>query len=270
MTPSSINQGELATIKLPIWGISIGLHNLKITNPYTQLIKQVESVLHDSAVLALDFDEGSGNYTYDKSPFNNNGKLCNYTSGYCEICNGGYCPTWVIGKFGKAIQFDGNDYVNVSYSSSLNITDKITIEVWIKFATIHSTSGPYPRILMKYIDFSNRINLVFDNSSKQIGWSFKKYDVTYPTYGNKNDWNTDQWYHIVGSYDKDIGINNMKIYFNGQLDNQVTQNMGTIPTASADLTIGAYPWEGFEGIVDSVRIYNKALTPDETVILKMR
>jgi hypothetical protein len=73
------------------------------------------------------FDEGSGNYTYDYSGFNNTGTLYNGTT----ICSGGTCPAWTTGKFDYGLQFDGNnDYVDVGNSNSLNPTNAITIEAW--------------------------------------------------------------------------------------------------------------------------------------------
>jgi len=75
------------------------------------------------------FDENLGNYTYDYSGFNNTGTLYDGAT----ICSNGNCPTWITGKFNYALQFDGsNDYVNVSNSNSMNPTNAITIEAWVK------------------------------------------------------------------------------------------------------------------------------------------
>lgn len=76
------------------------------------------------------FDEGSGNYTYDYSGFNNTGTL---HDSIIVICSNGDCPIWITGKFDYALQFDGiNDYVDVENSNSLNLTNEITIEAWVK------------------------------------------------------------------------------------------------------------------------------------------
>src|SRR3989338_9509033 len=65
------------------------------------------------------FNEGIGPYAGDSSGNRNQGTLTNG-------------PTWVDGKRGKALSFDGsNDYVNVASSTSLNITNAITISGWI-------------------------------------------------------------------------------------------------------------------------------------------
>lgn len=139
MTPSSINDGEIAIIALPIWGISIGSHRLKITNPKTELIKIAEASLPTSCVLALDFDEGSGTTTHDSSGNGNDGTLYNGT----EVCSGGYCPTWLDGKFGKALQFDGiGDYVEVGNKPSLNFgLGNFTMEAWVKLSSYNYWKG---------------------------------------------------------------------------------------------------------------------------------
>ncbi|MFQ6061968.1 MAG: hypothetical protein ACE5J9_02170, partial [Methanosarcinales archaeon] len=69
------------------------------------------------------FDENKGTIAHDSSPNHNNG-----------IIHG---ATWTKGKFGYALQFDGkNDYVQVPDSASLDITDTITIEAWVKLGKL--------------------------------------------------------------------------------------------------------------------------------------
>jgi hypothetical protein len=38
---------------------------------------------------------------------------------------------WTPGKFGGAMKFNASEYVNNSYSSNFNITDNITVEMWV-------------------------------------------------------------------------------------------------------------------------------------------
>jgi hypothetical protein len=65
------------------------------------------------------FDEGEGTIAHDYSGNSNDGTI--------------YGATWVDGKVGKALSFDGvDDYVRVNDSSNFDITDAITIEAWIK------------------------------------------------------------------------------------------------------------------------------------------
>ena len=70
------------------------------------------------AVAVLNFEEGTGEVTYDQSSFGNHGTIIG--------------ATWAPGKFGMALTFDGDDYVNIFDSASLDISDHITIEAWAK------------------------------------------------------------------------------------------------------------------------------------------
>ena len=64
------------------------------------------------------FDEGSGNIAYDSSGNGNNGTI-----------NG---AEWGDGKYGKALQFNGQDnYVEMPTSNSLEMDANVTIAAWI-------------------------------------------------------------------------------------------------------------------------------------------
>ena len=72
------------------------------------------------------------------------------------------------------------------------------------------------------------------------------------------------WYYVAGVYDTAAG--SLDIYVNGVLDNGVL--IGTIPTSQVDSTVnvnigrrtGGYYFNGF---IDDVRIYNRALSQTE-------
>jgi hypothetical protein len=74
------------------------------------------------------FNEGTGTTTYDSTEYYNHGTL---GDGTCEP-GSGTCPTWIPGKYGPALQFDGSDdYVNVPDSESLDVEEEITIDFWV-------------------------------------------------------------------------------------------------------------------------------------------
>jgi len=63
----------------------------------------------------------------------NDGQI-GHTSTYDLISEG---PVWVDGKYGYALNFDGvDDYVEVPDSDSLDITDEITLEAWVKSKSV--------------------------------------------------------------------------------------------------------------------------------------
>jgi len=72
-----------------------------------------------------------------------------------------------------------------------------------------------------------------------------------------NSWTAGTWYHIAGTYD---GFK-LKIYVNGILENTLYQQ-GTQRPAS-DFYFGNGWSVPFEGKIDDVRIYNRALSDQE-------
>ena len=69
-------------------------------------------------LVAYSFDEGAGTIAHDASGNGNNGTLVNG-------------PTWVAGRHGSALSFNGvNNYINVDELSSTSKT--YTFEFWVK------------------------------------------------------------------------------------------------------------------------------------------
>jgi hypothetical protein len=112
----------------------------------------------DANTVALwHFDEGSGSVVSDASGNGNDGTI------------GG--ATWTNdGKFGPALQFDGeNDFVRVADNASLDLTEEVTVEAWIRGQGADYTSvtqqtnigyGPQFQIL------GDTLFCVFSNSSQ--------------------------------------------------------------------------------------------------------
>jgi len=197
----------------------------------------------DGLVGSWHFDEGSGTTAYDSSGNSNDGAI-----------NG---ATWVDGKFKKALSFDGSDdYVNCGNDASLDITGSITVEARVK---VNSTGlSGYRRILSKR------------EGSESCGYILTVNDGT-PKFiignGSSNvsavsniDLETDKWYHILGFWD---GIDTIKI-----LVDRIERGSNTVTSlasSSHSVYIGS-DTDGnycFDGIIDEVRIYNKALSSEE-------
>lgn len=202
------------------------------------------------------FDEGSGDYAYDSSGYGNTGALVNG-------------PTWTADhpspnasfNYGGnyALSFDGiNDYVeaNCSSGSSLNLTDAVTIEAWVN----SSQAGYYDYIIAKYYNGSMASYALDTDSSNArfyvtTGGSF--HEVT----SNYNLWDGN-WHHIAGSYDKDAGANNIKLYIDGGLVTSGTTSGQMNIADNMNLYIGSYGTGtsfNFPGKIDEVRVSNAAL-----------
>ncbi len=263
MSPSVVNEDEVGTVSLyNLWELSVGGYLLKVTNPKVITERAVEVVLPDSCVLALDFDEGSGITAKDSSRYRNDGTLKNGTDASCFV--NGACPDWVDGKFGKALEFDGGDYVNVSDDDSLDISDEITISVWVNRTNVGTN-----RVIV--IKGNNDYDLYTQGGT--ILWYITNITggpdgVIYKQYGGLTH---SVWHHIVAIYKSD---GTMKLFLDG---NELTPIQefgnpgGLIRTSSYNLAVGSW-FSGittyFMGTIDELRIYNKVLTPDELISLK--
>ena len=192
-------------------------------------------------------NEGRDGTTADLSGNGNNGVLTSMDTSVC----------WVDGKTGKALQFDGvDDYVDCGNNATLNITDAITIEAWVNGTQLQSLSEDYAGIVGKGNDYNIRYGKGFDLFYGRfiIGGEAKYPNIMFnPVEGT--------WYHLVITYDKDGGSNNFKSYVNGINTYSYTYT-GNIGTNNEHLKIG-YSYKYFNGLIDSVKIYNKALASDE-------
>ena len=213
------------------------------------------------------FDEGGGTSATDSSGNGNTGTLKNGTI----TCANGDCPTWqstdggqwdnrddVKFSTGSALRFDGvNDYVDCGNDPSLNITDEITIEAWV------DTSLSYQYIVGKYEEAAFLqywgYGLFVDGGHAEfrIGTTHLYYNVKSTKLINDSN-----WHHIVGVYDK----MNLIIYVDGQ-QTAGGHYSGDISPASSSFKIGkcqmGFSERFFNGVIDEVRVYNRALSQEE-------
>jgi len=197
-------------------------------------------------------DEDSGNYVYDSSGNDNTGTL---GDGTCTP-GSGKCPDWVLGRYGSALSFDGeDDYINVPHSSSLMPTEAITVEAWIKPSDVSGTKD----IVGKY------------RSTPQTGYQFRVTNGQLRgIIGTGEEGRThvagtidiNIWTHVAMSYDGQKII----LYVNGQ---SFTNDFGTVADIALEgrSLIISDIWFGspFNGLIDEVRIYNRALTQGEII-----
>ncbi len=222
-----------------------------------------------SFVSALDVNSENETVTTDISQLDINDGLVGYWSfdfenAEDESGNGNfgmvYGATAVDGVSGRAFQLDGNnDYIMVSDSLSLDITQEITLSAWVLFNTI-STGDP-PVILYKRGDGNDgdeKYKLGVD------GFGVGKVDFrlnSVPFEGGNLF--LSRWHHVVGTFDGSV----KKIFLDGVEVADETYS-STIQTSSRNLYMGVDQDEWnqnqfLDGIIDEVRIYSRALTKDE-------
>jgi hypothetical protein len=199
-----------------------------------------------NAVIIYYFDEGSGSIVRDSSGNSFNGEIVG-------------TQDWVDGKYGKALNFDGTNYVNIT--SLPEIRDAITIEAWIKPESLGNrdtivmkpyTSDVNPRRMYALMISNN------DNLRLTITINNNPYFIDSPT----NSLKTGEWQHVAGTYDG----SKIRVYINGA-EAAATSISGQIDTNLMPVWIAKGRVSGsqnsFEGSIDNVRIYSKALTATE-------
>ena len=71
-----------------------------------------------------------------------------------------------------------------------------------------------------------------------------------------------KWYHVVATYDDKM----MRIFVNGEEQASLPRD-GAINPSHTNLCIGSYgpgfDRAAFHGVLDEVRLYDRALTPEE-------
>jgi hypothetical protein len=187
-------------------------------------------------------DEGTGSTVIDWSGHGNFGRI-----------NGD--PQGVAGYDGDALEFDGRgDYVNCGNSPSLTITGDITFMCWIKVAAFSKT---WETILAKGDDSYRMSRGPGTGDSIHFGCNG-------PSGGNLNATTIvtdDTWHHAALMYNGTTQI----IYIDGAEDARQAST-GSINVSSYDFCIGENldaTGRHLTGLVDDVRIYNRALSLEE-------
>ncbi len=204
-------------------------------------------------VARWNFNEKTGVSANDISGNNNIGTLGGGTEAYR--------PTWISGKIGGGLRFDGvNDYVDAGSNASLNITNAITLEAWVKpISDMTECNG-----------IVNKMKVVGDVGYTLYGGggcggsinSIKFWISGVSSVNSNNLINKNQWSYIVGKYDG----SSMSVYINGILDAEQIAT-GTPIDSGLAVTIGRtyvdFSNRHFNGSIDDVRIYNYARTPSQ-------
>ena len=188
--------------------------------------------------------------------------------------------TLVADRFGNpnnAISFNGyNSYIQIPGSTSLNSGPSVSISVWVKPNGFYTGTCNGNYILSKGLETSTSYNAVFSDAAydNTIGRNQCNYptDTSHEFFYGMNCTSTPNlfihtgsWYHLVYTNDGSVS----KFYVN---DSLISSNSGTITFNNNDLYLGRYFSIGstpywLNGILDDIRIYNRALDSSEVTTL---
>jgi len=164
-------------------------------------------------------------------------------------------PIWVAGILDGALEFSGVEYVDFGNAESLNITGQITLAVWVN--TNDAGNGEDN----PYIAKGNTSYSLRHSANNSTGFFIydgaENYSAASPVSSSFNG----IWHHVAGTYDG----SNLKLYVDGDLK-QTIPYAGPIATNTFGVNVGRdaeQTWMWYNGVIDDVRIYNRALTQEE-------
>jgi hypothetical protein len=247
----AIPDGETTTPAL-----SVGVHTITLTVTDDEDLADTDTVTitirtrPDGTGIAgrWEFNEGNGSTAQDFSGNGNSGIL--------------HGPSWVVREGSNtALLFDGvDDYVDCGNDTSLNITDAITISVWVApSSSIASEAGV---VAKQNSGTGEAYGLMYRLGN--LGLRARIGGVWNTTYFAENP-TPNIWTHLVATYDG----SKVQLYKNGIPDNS-TSITGSIGISDYSFAIGRQ-WlssnSHFNGSIDDVSIYNRALAANDVLDL---
>jgi hypothetical protein len=214
---------------------------LTCTDPFNNL------TLNDGLVGYWSFDNGSGLSATDKSGYGNNGTLTNGPTWSSSV------PPAITFTNPYALDFDGvDDYVDVGIPGVIKFDNQHTISMWVRANSLNTFNTLISQNINTYnflVDgaSSNNIRLIINGSNALVATT--------------GTFSINTWYHVVVVFDGTGG----KLYQNAvQMDSKTF----SAPSGLTDNIWIARRKNGggdipFPGLIDDIRIYNRALTPTE-------
>ncbi|MFP4402561.1 MAG: LamG domain-containing protein [Candidatus Nanoarchaeia archaeon] len=218
--------------------------NSQITNYYDSSLVLMQNLNNNSNL------SKSSSQVVDSSIYNHSGTLQ------------GNAAFNTFSQYQGSVYFDGtDDWIEIPDDTTLDSTSQFTFQAWV-----YDTRGDtQPRAIA-----SKRVS-----SSSSQAWSIFKWDSEYIYFDVNGERDgsgvalpSNQWVHLTVVFDGTLpSTDRKKFYYDGDLvSTQESSETSISRQASADITIGilnkAYG-QSWEGYIDEVRIYDRALSDDE-------
>lgn len=174
----------------------------------------------------------------------------------------------IPGISARSLAFDGSgSYIRVPPSAALDTCKSITVALWFNALAFNSSTSRLFLVERLFGDNNTYMHLAvfFDavlfaqTDGKATQW------VHFPEFLKKNS-----WYHLTGVFDHEK--REMRIYLNGTLRRKMTSNITPAVSPERPLYIGAQNFNAqvshlYEGYLEDLRLYNRALNDGEVRVL---
>ena len=175
-----------------------------------------------------------------------------------------YGASWVDGKFGQALSFDGvDDYVDCRSVLQLNGVSEFTVEFWIKVDSLPFPTIPWQGIIARG-NAHQRTPWVFGNRGKSnLYMQFETTAIATDCDLKTNDLTAGQWHHVAFTWDG----HTVTSYLDGVAGPTDTTVGSVLADTDGSLKLGYIPsYAYFNGTIDEVRIWKTALTADQLIL----
>ena len=180
-------------------------------------------------------------------------------------------PRFVEGVTGPAADFDGKRFIEVGDIANFGFHDKFTMAAWI-YPT--SASGSILSRVKERVGGGERgYGMYLKDGKVQANLVTRWLDDT-TRVETAEPLALNRWHHVAATYDGSLLATGVKIYVNGKpVKMHVVVDELNQSFASGEplrIGVGAGNKNGFQGRIDEVRLYDKALSPDDVAILAAR
>lgn len=212
-----------------------------------------ETQTDDSLVVYLPFDSGSGKEAKDVTLNENNGQFV----GQSDV-------SWVEGKFDGGIELDGQNYVDIPWSDSIDVSDKsFSLEIWFKYEEASSNgvlvwgydmgAGAHSQFWFRTEPSANRIRgLINDGAGANI------------IVATSDPYNDGEWHHMAVV--RDAETDSLTLYIDAKMEASETGEVGSVTeTQTFGIQLGRKSGNSdmLKGSLDEFRLWTRALSEDE-------
>ncbi len=162
-------------------------------------------------------------------------------------------PAWVDGMYGKALEFDGDDYVEVPDAANIK-PESITMATWVYFDDVSGRRD----FISRDDDYAFSLG---GNPRDGKLWAVITTGGDWLDVGGKTPVETGKWYHVALTYDQ--GTKVLTLYLDGKVDGEGSAPAGMEHRRGGPLTIGTFADRYLKGKLDEIKIWDEALPVEE-------
>lgn len=193
-------------------------------------------------------DETTGTTAYDESGFQNDGAHQNAPTISTSV------PSHYFST--RSLDFNGTDeYVSIADDPAFLLDEAITLSAWVKTDDTGSIQTIIHKPEVWFLQLKQGASLCAGGATFCIGADLLRSGGGYITPKGSTQLSASTWYHVALTYDGARAA----LYLNGKLDGTAVSS-ATLATSSSNLIFGnENGTRDFDGNIDDIRIYNRAL-----------